>query len=317
MTTCAAPMCKYADMSAAHPGRPSADDLLILLAVGRSGRFVTAADELGMNHTTISRRIAALEQTLGGRVLTRMTGGWELTDLGREALAAAEAVEAAVKSLAADADGNRLLEGVVRISATDGFSAYIAAPAAARVRRHHPNIAVEIVAITRRASQQRSGLDLEIVVGEPQVRRATASHLADYRLGLYGSREYLREHGTPGTVEDLVRYPLVYFIDSMLRVDDLDLASGFVPGMRESVTSTNVFVHVEATRAAAGLGLLPSFMADRHPDLVRVLPDSVAVRLGYWLVARAETLRRPEVAAVVASIRSVLDEQRATLLGRG
>ncbi|MEV6252278.1 LysR family transcriptional regulator [Nocardia sp. NPDC051911] len=303
-------------MRPATPGRPSADDLLVLLAVGRSGRFVTAADELGINHTTISRRIAALEHTLGGRVLTRVTGGWELTDLGREALAAAEAVESAVKSLAADADGNRVLEGVVRLSATDGFSAYIAAPAAAEVQRRHPKISVEIVAITRRASQQRSGLDLEIVVGEPQVHRATATHLADYCLGLYGSREYLYENGAPATIDDLSRYPLVYFIDSMLQVDDLDLASSFVPAMRESVTSTNVFVHVEATRASAGLGLLPCFMADRHADLVRVLADSVTVTLGYWLVARTETLRRPEVAAVVAAIRAVVADQRDILLGR-
>lgn len=62
--------------------RPSADDLLVLLAVGRTGRYTTAADELGINHTTISRRIAALEEALGGRVLTRGAGGWELTDLG-------------------------------------------------------------------------------------------------------------------------------------------------------------------------------------------------------------------------------------------
>lgn len=303
-------------MRPASPGRPSADDLLVLLAVGRSGRFVTAAEELGINHTTISRRIAALEQTLGGRVLTRVTGGWELTDLGREALAAAEAVEAAVKSLAADAEGNRVLEGVVRISATDGFSAYIAAPAAAEVQRRHPKISVEIVATTRRASQQRSGLDLEIVVGEPQVHRATATHLADYCLGLYGSREYLGEHGAPATIDDLAGYPLVYFIDSMLQVDDLDLASSFVPAMRESVTSTNVFVHVEATRASAGLGLLPCFMADRHVDLVRVLADSVTVTLGYWLVARTETLRRPEVAAVVTAIRAMVAAQRDILLGR-
>ncbi len=289
----------------------------MLLAVGRSGRFVTAAEELGINHTTISRRIAALEQTLGGRVLTRVAGGWELTDLGREALAAAEAVESAVKSLAADESGNRVLEGVVRISATDGFSAYIAAPAAAEVRRRHPKISVEIVATTRRASQQRSGLDLEIVVGRPQVHRATATHLADYCLGLYGSREYLREHGAPATIEDLARYPLVYFIDSMLQVDDLDLASSFAPTMRESVSSTNVFVHVEATRASAGLGLLPCFMADRHADLVRVLSDSVTVTLGYWLVARTETLRRPEVAAVVTAIRAMVADQRDTLLGRG
>ena len=295
--------------------RPSADDLLILLAVGRTGKYTTAADELGLNHTTISRRIAALELAVGGRVLARVSGGWELTELGREALAAAEAVEAAVRSLSTEAGGKRALEGVVRISATDGFSAYIAAPAAAAVQREHPNVAVEIVAATRRASQQRSGLDVEIVVGEPTVHRAKALRLGDYCLGLYGSREYLRTHGVPSGVADLHRFPLVYFIDSMLQVDDLDLATSFAPAMRESVTSTNVFVHVEATRASAGLGLLPCFMADRHGDLVRVLTDEVAIRLTYWLVTREETLRRPEVSAVVEAIVARMAEQRNVLLG--
>ncbi|MDH6196308.1 DNA-binding transcriptional LysR family regulator [Mycobacterium frederiksbergense] len=296
-----------------RPSRLSADDLLVLLAVGRSGRYTTAADELGINHTTISRRIAALEQAIGGRVLTRAVGGWELTDLGREALAAAEAVESAVSALSTT--GTRQLEGVVRISATDGFSAYIAAPAAARVQRQHPHLAVEIVTATRRASQQRSSLDLEIVVGAPQVRRAEAIRLGDYCLGMYGARDYLAEHGTPADLADLARFPLVYFIDSMLQVDDLDMAASFAPMMRESVTSTNVFVHVEATRATAGLGLLPCFMADRHEDLVRVLPEQLTVRLSYWLVARAETLRRPVVAAVVDAIREQMAEQHDALLG--
>jgi DNA-binding transcriptional LysR family regulator len=295
--------------------RPSADDLLVLLAVGRSGRYTTAADELGINHTTISRRIAALEQSIGGRLLSRGAGGWELTELGRSALSAAELVESAVRSLTTEPSGNRPLEGVVRISATDGFSAHIAAPAAARVQRSHPDVSVEIIAATRRASQQRSGLDIEVVVGEPRVRRAQSIRLGDYSLGLYGSEDYLAEFGRPTDIGDLGRHPLVYFIDSMLQVDDLDLATSFAPTMRESVTSTNVFVHVEATRAAAGLGLLPCFMADRHTDLVRVLRDDVSVQLSYWLVARAETLRRPEVDAVVVAIRSRMQEQRAVLLG--
>ncbi|WKG02869.1 LysR family transcriptional regulator [Mycolicibacterium sp. HK-90] len=296
-----------------RPGRPSADDLLVLLAVGRSGRYTAAANELGINHTTISRRIAALEQAIGGRVLTRAGGGWELTDLGREALAAAEAVESAVSTLGTT--GARQLAGVVRISATDGFSAYIAAPAAAQAQRRHPRLTVEIVTATRRASQQRSSLDLEIVVGTPQVRRAEAIRLGDYCLGLYGARDYLAEHGTPADVADLARFPLVYFIDSMLQVDDLDMATSFAPAMRESVTSTNVFVHVEATRAAAGLGLLPCFMADRHDDLVRVLPAELTVRLSYWLVARAETLRRPVVAEVVEAIHDQMADQYEVLLG--
>jgi len=294
--------------------RLSADDLLVLLAVGRSGRYVTAAEELGINHTTISRRIAALEQSIGGRLLARVAGGWELTELGREALSAAEAVESAVRSLAT-ADGVRTLEGVVRMSATDGFSAYVAAPAAAAVQKRHPKVAVEIVTATRRATQQRSGLDIEVVVGEPQVHRAEAIRLGDYRLGLYGSADYVVEHGTPASRDELAGHPLVYFIDSMLQVDDLDLARRFAPTMRESVTSTNVFVHVEATRASAGLGLLPCFMADRHDDLIRVLPDAVAIQLTYWLVTRPDTLRRPEVSAVVAAIRTRMEEQRDVLLG--
>src|SRR6476620_12300635 len=89
----AAAICKNADMTAPPPGRrPSADDLLVLLAVGRSGRYNSAAEQLGLNHTTISRRIGALEQTIGGRVLARVGSGWELTDLGRQALSAAETV---------------------------------------------------------------------------------------------------------------------------------------------------------------------------------------------------------------------------------
>jgi DNA-binding transcriptional LysR family regulator len=312
MPKAAGDVCENADVSDSR--KLSADDLLVLLAVGRSGRFVTAADELGINHTTISRRIAALEESIGGRLLARSAGGWELTELGREALSAAEAVESAVRSLAAPA-GSRTLEGVVRMSATDGFSAYIAAPAAARVRQRHPKVSVEIIAATRRATQQRSGLDIEVVVGEPQVHRAEAARLGDYRLGLYGSREYLADHGAPTSRAELAGHPLVYFVDSMLQVDDLDLARTFAPAMRESVTSTNVFVHVEATRAAAGLGLLPCFMADRHDDLVRVLPDDVGILLTYWLVARTETLRRPEVGALIDAIRTRMEDQRDVLLG--
>jgi DNA-binding transcriptional LysR family regulator len=204
---------------------------------------------------------------------------------------------------------------VVRLSATDGFSAYIAAPAAAAVQRRHPGVSVEIIAATRRASQQRSSVDIEVVVGEPTVHRAQAIRLGDYCLALYGSRRYLAEHGTPGEVGGLADHPLVYFIESMLQVDELDLATSFAPSMRQSVSSTNVFVHVEATRAAAGLGLLPCFLADPHDDLVRVLPDAVSVQLTYWLVTRAETLRRPEVAAIIDAIRDRMIAERNALLG--
>ena len=309
MTISAHAMCDIADVT------PDPHDLLVLLAVSRSGRFTTAATALGLNHTTVARRIAALETALGGRVLARATGGWELSDLGRRAVRAAEEVESAV-ALLQEPDAASALTGVVRMSATDGFSAYVAAPAVADLQRGNPLLQVELVTVTRRALQQRSGLDIEIVVGRPQVHRAEAVQLAEYTLGMYASRQYLAEHGAPADLAELAEHPLVYFIDSMLLVDDLDAPRRLVPSMRDSLTSTNVFVHVEATRAGAGIGLLPCFAADRHPDLVRLLPREVAERLPYWMVVRPESLTRPAVAAVVAALRQRLAAMSDELLGR-
>lgn len=294
---------------------PNPDDLLVLLAVSRTGRFTTAADSLGLNHTTISRRITSLERALGGRVLSRTTGGWEVTDLGSRAVEAAERIEAAVGVLQAPADAPARLTGVVRMSATDGFSAYIAAPAIADLQRLHPQLRVEIVTVTRRALQHRSGLDIEIVVGEPQVHRAEAFRLGFYMLGMYASRDYLAERGTPDSVDELTRHPLVYFVDSMLQVDDLDAPRRLVPTMMDSVSSTNVFVHVEATRAGAGIGFLPCFMADQHADLVRLLPGDFHEQLPYWMVLRPESLRQPAVAAVVSALRTRTAGFQRALLG--
>jgi len=294
---------------------PNPDDLLVLLAVSRTGKFTTAAQDLGLNHTTVSRRIAALEKALGGRTLARAAGGWELTELGAEAVAVAERIEAAVGTLEAEDRAPDPIAGVVRMTATDGFSAYIAAPAIARLRKQHPGLSVEIITVTRRALQQRSGLDLEVVVGEPQVHRAESVRLGQYMLGMYASREYLAAHGTPRTVEELVKHPLVYFVDSMLQVDDLDTPRRLVPSMRDGVSSTNVFVHVEATRAGAGIGFLPCFMAGRHADLVRLLPADFAELLPYWLVLRPDSMRRPAVAAVVRALQEETAARRDALLG--
>ncbi|WP_079598361.1 LysR family transcriptional regulator [Arthrobacter sp. P2b] len=293
------------------------DDLLVLLAVSRSAKFTTAAQALGLNHTTVSRRIAALEKALGGRVLARATGGWELTELGEQAVRVAEQVEEVLGTLGPAGKAPDPIAGVVRMTATDGFSAYIAAPAVARLRREHPGLSVEVVTMTRRALQQRSGLDIEVVVGEPQVHRAEAVRLGDYMLGMYASRSYLAEHGTPATVAELNEHPLVYFVDSMLQVDDLDAPRRLVPAMRDGLTSTNVFVHVEATRAGAGIGFLPCFMGDLHDDLVRLLPTEIAELLPYWMVLRPDSLRRPAVAAVVGALREQMAAHHEALMGRG
>jgi len=304
-------------VSASPSAAPSADQLLVLLAVARTGRFTTAAQELGLTHTTVSRNIAALETALGGRLLLRGADGWALTPLGERAARAAEGVAAALERLTEGEGPADPVTGVVRMTTTDGFAALIAAPAVAALREEHPHLTVEIVTLTRRAALHRTGVDIEVVVGTPQVNRGRSLRLGEYELGLYGSRSYLSRHGTPRSAAEAVEHGLVYFVDSMLQVDDLDLPRRLLPGMRDALTSTNVFVHVEATRAGAGLGILPCFVADRHPDLVRLLPEEVRDRLPYHAVVDPESWRRPAVAALLDELRRQMARQRGALEGLG
>ena len=148
------------------------------------------------------------------------------------------------------------------------------------------------------------------------MHRAESILLGYYSLGMYASLRYLEAHGTPVSIPELTEHPLVYFVDSMLQVDDLDAPRRLVPQMRESLSSTNVFVHVEGTRAGAGIGFLPCFMADQHADLVRLLPDDFRERLPYWMVLRTESLRLPAVAALVAALRAQMQSYAPALLGR-
>lgn len=295
-----------------QPANP--DDLLVLLSVSRLGRFTDAAITLGINHTTVARRISRLEEVLGGKVLERTVDGWQLTNLGRQALAAAEDVERAVTALREVTHQHEELAGIVRVSATDGFSAFIISPSVAELRKTCPGIQVEVVTVTRQAQVKRSGLDIEIVVGAPDAPPGEARLLSRYELGMYATRAYLDEHGIPKDVDALTGHSLVYFVDSMLQVDDLAAPKRFAPGMRDSLSSTNVFVQLEATRAGAGIGFLPCFMADRHSDLIRLLPRHIDEHLEYWMVMHRDAQRQPAVLAVAESIIRGASQARAQLL---
>ncbi|NNG21366.1 LysR family transcriptional regulator [Naumannella sp. ID2617S] len=287
----------------------SADDLLVLLTVARLGRYSVAADVLGVNHTTVSRRISGLEKALGARVLVQTPDGWELTDEGQAVLAAAEAVERAVKSVTErDGQVEHGLTGVVRLATPDGFGTHFAVPALVRLRRRNPALHTELITATQRLKQHRSGVDIEVVVGEPNVHRAAAVHLKDYHLGLYATQEYLGRHGTPARLDDLAQHCLVYYIEQSLQVDELDLATASLPTPAYAMRSTSVFVHVRTTLASAGIGILPDFMADTEPRLVRVLGEDYAHAADYWAVIRAESLRNPAVAATMDALHATVRE---------
>lgn len=295
-----------------------ADDLVVLLEIARCGTLVGAAATLGLNHATVSRRVSALEAELRAPVLVRGAQGCELTDLGRRLLAPCEQVESALaeaRELVQSQARERELSGLVRIATTEAFAAYFLAPLLADLHRVNPELVVEVITQTR-LSSYGVGADIEIGVGEPVVSRPGAQTLTDYRLGLYASRDYLRERGAPASVGDLARHSLVFYIEGLLRVEELDLLGRVTGGHQVAFGSTSVHVQAAATREGAGIGLLPAFVGEREPSLVRVLPSEVAITLRFSVALAPRRLRRPVAATVLQAIREMVAERREDLLPR-
>lgn len=274
---------------------------MTFLAVARLGRYTAAAEVVGVNHSTVSRRIAALEAAMGGRVLVRSASGWEVTAIGRRAVEVAERIEASMGELVTGPGGDAM-RGMVRIAAPEAFTSTFLVPAMVGLRERHPDLAIELLAATRRVSQNRSGVDLEIVVGRPQVLRAYAAPVCTYELRLYATPQYLAERGTPASVAALGDHPLIYYVETSLQVDELDRAIHALPASPPSIRSTSVFAHVEATAAGAGIGVLPDFLGERDPRLVPVLRGAYSHPLAYWAVARDEGARNLAVAETLAAI---------------
>lgn len=284
------------------PRNIRSDDLRYLLAVVRTGQFALAADDLQVGQTTVARRIRSLERTLGVRVLEPSPQGWVLTEIGKGIAARAEAVETAVCQAAAYVnDDAPTLRGTVRVGAPDGFGAIFVAPALARLHAQHPALRVELIAATKQLSSLRQGFDIAISVGEwHSSHQHHVEPLTSYGLGLYAADSYLAEHPAPTDVAELEQHSLIFYVDSLQDVDDLNVLR-YVPGAAE-FAATSVFAQLEATVAGGGIGLLPHFLARRH-DLRAILPDDVAPTLRYAMVCRTDN-RSAATAVVRAAIRS-------------
>jgi DNA-binding transcriptional LysR family regulator len=302
------------DRRAIDPRILRADDLRYLLAVARTGRLVAAADALGVDHTTVSRRITTLEKKMGVRLIERGSEGWTLTDIGRAVSENARMIEVALDRVvdAVAGQDSPSLHGTVRVTAPDGFGTVFATPALARVRRQHPRLQLELVTATRQLTLHPSGFDLALTIGRPSSSRLATEHLTDYALGLYATDEYLTRHGRPQSPADLRDHALIFYIESMLQVGDLDIER-HLPGATPAFSSTNVFAQLEATRQGVGIGVLPAFLA-RRAQLSRLLPEQVDIRLPITLTVRSEAVTHPATRAIRAALKKEVADRAIELL---
>ncbi len=287
------------------------DDIRIFLAVARSGQILGAAKRLGLNHTTVARRLTALETALSTTLIERRTNGSTLTQAGEEFLLAAERMEAEMLSARAQVgDADVAVSGTVRVGAPDGFGVNFLSPRLARLTRQYPDLTIQLVPVPRSFSLSRREADIAITVDRPDQGRLVARRLVDYTLGLYAHRSYLDTHGMPESVEELGRHRLISYVEDLVVNRSLAYAQEISRDWKPAFEVSSSLGQVEAVRAGGGIGILHAFIARADPDLVAVLTERV-IRRAYWLSYHesARTLRR--VTAVSALISELVESERA------
>lgn len=286
------------------------DDARVFLAVARQGQILGAARTLGLNHATVSRRIAALEAALGTTLLRRRTNGTELTTEGERFLLYAETMESASLAAGEAAGGDSAVEGTVRVGAPDGFGVAFLAPRIGQLTERHPGLRIELVPVPRAFSLSRREADIAVTLERPREGRLVARKLTDYRLGLYAAPAYLAAHGTPRDLADLGNHRLVGYVEDLLYTASLDYTAEFLREWRSSLAISSAMGQTEAVRAGAGIGILHAFMVRRDPDLVPVLPQHTLTR-SYWTVLHEDVRNLRRVALVSDFLTEVINANRA------
>ena len=285
------------------------DDLRIFLAVQRRSSHGGAARLLGVDPSTVGRRIAVLEAALGARVFDRTPTGVALTAEGGALLSRATRMEAEALALERELAGaDARVTGTARLTASDGLVHYLLLPALDELRRTHPGLTLDLRPEARSLDLARREADIAIRLVRPRSSSLVARRCGRLRQGLYASQSYLARRGTPRSPADLEHHDFVGFDASL---DDLPQAKWLGRMVREprwTLRASTTTPQVLACVQGAGLAVLSTFIAAREPRLVPVLASLHPPDREVWLVVHQDLRKTARIAAVLEWLRGTLQQ---------
>lgn len=281
------------------------DDLRIFLAVARAQRMAAAARTLGIDVTTVGRRLARLEATLGAAVFETVGGERRLSETGQALLIHSETIEAAVLAATEVDPASAALAGQVRLSLAEGLATHVVAPALPAFRREQPNLRLDLITASGFLSPSKREADMAVMLARPRNRQLRAVKLADYRLRLYATPGFLADHGTPSSAADLQDRALISYVPEHVHAPELNYLFDIYDGLVARARSTSINVQHAMIRAGAGIGALPDFIAARDATLVPVLPEAVHLTRTFWLVTHQDTHTTPRIQTVAEWLKGL------------
>lgn len=273
------------------------DDLRHFLALAQAGTFLGAAKQIGVEHATISRRVASLEGRLGRKLIDRRGRRVSLTADGERV--ARHAALVALQTAAIEQLGRSSateMQGHVRISAPPALSSVLVARPLVAIRQAYPGIEITLVGEKRLASLNRREADIAVRLSRPEEGDYTITKLGEIAFHLYASRSYLE--AVPPSEWTFIGYD-ESMSASPQQARLIELAAGRPIAVKSSVLE----FQAATAKLGGGVVLLPDFAVADTDGLVRIKDDN-PLRREVWLVVHAEIKDLPAVRTVMEALKS-------------
>ena len=293
-------------------------DIRIFLAVVREGSALAASKFLGVNQTTVNRRIKALEHDLGLTLFDRQNRGHSLTEQGKSLLGSAQSVAVHANDLLSAAERlRRTLTGVVRVTAPEETSNLVIIPIAAAFQSAYPQVRVEQVAANRRLDIVHGEADVAVRNGShPDDPRLIAKRLPDFAWTLYCSQTYADSHGMPSDITQVADHDYVGYVDGP---SNWSAYIWFLAQVKPAklVSRSNTVTNMKAMlKSGVGVGLLPCLVADPEPELVRCFEPLRQLDAESWMLTSPEALSSPQVRTFIDFMVPRIMDQRDRFTGQ-
>jgi len=278
------------------------DGFRIFLAVARAGQISAAAKSIAVDHTTVSRRLAAFEEELGAPLFYRTIGAYRLTPQGESALTQAEAMENAAIRVREHIEENAgSLVGRVRLAMLDEYASHWLGPKLPEFRRRYPGIEVELLVGIRQLDLSRGEADLAVRTPRPRQGGLAAVRLARVTTGLYASKSLAGKHLAIENVASLRGLPLLVYTSDHHALQGAAWFQPVMAGANVALVTNSTHTLLGAARASLGVAVLPRFAARVHDDLVAVSKDLMNGEM--WLVSHPDFRRDPKVRALAEFLK--------------
>lgn len=289
------------------------NDLRYLLSVARSGSLTRTAAELRISPSTVSRRIAALERSLGTRLFAHQRTGYVLTDAGREVIRRAQDIEDGILALQRGSSNlDSQVSGIVRLATAENLATHILIPALTVFALRHPEVRLEIITGVGTMGLSRHEADIALRLVRPQRGNLTLRKVGTMAHAIYGSRDYLKRRRSPKPASYAER-AFVTWDDAHAHLPASRWLARTCPDAPVALVTSSLASQVTAVRCGLGLAVLPCFVAAPFAELVEVTPPGKVFSEDLWLVTHAELSASARIRAVSDFLVDTITQHRAVL----